>query len=82
MKTVIALSALLIASTGTAALANGNSSNAQTMVTNIQGTPKGIASDLSGKPNGTAAGDSGWGNIGSRATSDGEAQVSKSGKSK
>lgn len=80
MKIVIALSALLIASAGTAAFANGNSSNAQTMVTNIQATPKGIASALSGKPNGAAAGDSGWGNIGSRFTSGGTAQVSKSGK--
>ncbi len=83
LVTLTAAAALSLAAS--AALADGhrgNSDNAQTMADTLSGSPGvgSAAAGLSGNRNDTK-GDSGWGNIGSRATGDpDEGQVSKNGK--
>ena len=85
MKTTIAITAAALVAFSAPAFATGhaqapgNSGNAKTMVQSIKDNGANIAPTVSGK-NAAAPGDSGWGNAGSRVTSGGTAQVSKSGK--
>ena len=69
---------IVLAFSTTTAFAGGNSANAKAMVSKIQELGGNIAPSVSGKN--ADKGDSGWGNVGSRATTG--TQVSKSGKNK
>ena len=72
----VAFAAAIVLSSGAAAMAGGNSGPARAMAAVLSATPGigGVAPTVSGK-NATAAGDSGWGNAGSRLVSG--AQVSR-----
>lgn len=70
MLKIVVASAIVMASASMALAGGGNSGAAQAMAAVLSGTPGigGIAPTVSGK-NAGAAGDSGWGNAGSRIVS-------------